>query len=117
MDTPHPIRCDPEIVFGAGRSEVSRYDAITGQVQGNVTPIPVRSPEYRADRTEPILFSPVDPHVLYYAANVLFETRDYGRSWQKISPDLSREHTPASLSFCRRYRQKMPRSAVAQSTL
>jgi photosystem II stability/assembly factor-like uncharacterized protein len=94
---PDPLH--PEIVFGAGRSEVSRYNAITGQVQ-DVTPIPVRTPEYRADRTEPILFSPVDPHLLFYAANVLFETRDYGKSWQKISPDLSREHSgqPASLS-------------------
>jgi photosystem II stability/assembly factor-like uncharacterized protein len=94
---PDPLH--PDIVFGAGRSLVSRYDAVTGQVQ-DITPIPVRSPEYRADRTEPILFSPVDQHLLYYAANVLFETRDYGRSWQKISPDLSREHSgqPEALS-------------------
>jgi len=93
---PDPLH--PEIVFGAGRSEVSRYDKVTGQVQ-DVTPIPVRSPTYRSDRTEPILFSPVDPHELYYAANVLFETRDYGKTWQTISPDLSREHSgqPASL--------------------
>ena len=94
---PDPLH--PEIVFGAGRSEVSKYNALTGQVQ-NVTPIPVRTPAYRADRTEPILFSPVDPHLLFYAANMLFETRDDGRSWQTISPDLSREHSgqPASLA-------------------
>ncbi|MGA2652182.1 MAG: glycoside hydrolase [Terracidiphilus sp.] len=93
---PDPLH--PEIVFGAGRSEVSRYDMATGQVQ-NVTPIPVRDPAYRSDRTEPILFSPLDAHDLYYAANVLFETKDYGRTWTKISPDLSREHSgqPASL--------------------
>jgi photosystem II stability/assembly factor-like uncharacterized protein len=93
---PDPLH--PEIVFGAGRSEVSKYDMVTGQVQ-NVTPIPVRSTAYRADRTEPILFSPLDPHDLYYAANVLFETKDYGKTWQTISPDLSREHSgqPASL--------------------
>ncbi len=94
---PDPLH--PEIVFGAGRSEVSKYDMVTGQVQ-NVTPIPVRSAAYRSDRTEPILFSPLDAHDLYYAANVLFETRDYGNSWTSISPDLSREHSgqPASLS-------------------
>jgi photosystem II stability/assembly factor-like uncharacterized protein len=93
---PDPLH--PEIVFGAGRSEVSKYDMATGQVQ-NVTPIPVRNPAYRSDRTEPILFSPLDPHDLYYAANVLFETKDYGRTWAQISPDLSREHSgqPASL--------------------
>jgi photosystem II stability/assembly factor-like uncharacterized protein len=93
---PDPLH--PEIVFGAGRSEVSKYDMVTGQVQ-NVTPIPVRSPAYRSDRTEPILFSPIDPHDLYYAANVLFETKDYGKTWQTLSPDLSREHSgqPESL--------------------
>jgi photosystem II stability/assembly factor-like uncharacterized protein len=62
---PDPLHA--EIVFGAGRSEVSKYDMTTGQVQ-NVTPIPVRSPAYRSDRTEPILFSPLDPHDLYYDA-------------------------------------------------
>ena len=65
--------------------EVSKYNIITGQVQ-NVTPIPVRSPEYRADRTEPILFSPVDPHLMFYAANVLFETRDYGKTLEGDQP-------------------------------
>ena len=51
------------------------------------------------DRTEPIVFSPVDPHVLYYATNLLFETTDGGRSWQTISPDLTRENpgVPASV--------------------
>jgi photosystem II stability/assembly factor-like uncharacterized protein len=87
---PDPLH--PEIVYGAGRSEVSKYNMITGQVQ-NVTPIPVRSPAYRSDRTEPVLFSPVDPHLMFYAANVLFETRDYGKSWKAISLDLSREHS------------------------
>ena len=87
---PDPLH--PDIVYGAGRTEVSKYNRITGEVQ-NITPIPVHDQAYRADRTEPILFSPVDPHLLFYAANVLFETRDYGRTWEKISPDLSREHT------------------------
>ena len=94
---PDPLH--PEIVYGAGRTEVSKYNRVTGEVQ-DITPIPVRNAEYRADRTEPILFSPVDPHLLFYAANVLFETKDHGMSWEKISPDLSREHSgqPASLA-------------------
>jgi hypothetical protein len=37
------------------------------------------------------MFSPVDPHVLYYAANVIFSTRDGGANWTKISPDLARK--------------------------
>jgi photosystem II stability/assembly factor-like uncharacterized protein len=93
---PDPLH--PNIIYGAGRTEVSKFDWTTGQVQ-NVSPLAVRSDKYRADRTEPIIFSPVDPHVLYYAANVLFKTADGGHSWQTISPDLTREHPgiPASL--------------------
>ena len=86
---PDPL--DPDIIYGGGRSEVSRYHWSTGQVQ-NVTPIPLRSNEYRTDRTEPTMFSPVDPHRLYYAANVLFETSDGGNTWQTASPDLTREN-------------------------
>lgn len=87
---PDPLH--PEIVYGAGRTEVSRYDMVTGQVQ-NVTPLPMRKHGFRADRTEPILFSPIDPHTLYYAANHLYKTTDYGHTWETISPDLSQEST------------------------
>ena len=94
---PDPLH--PEIIYGAGRTEVSRYNSVTGEVQ-NVTPLPMRKKDYRADRTEPILFSPVDPHTMYYAANHLFKTTDYGHTWETISPDLSQEKSgqPESLA-------------------
>ena len=88
---PDPLH--PEIVYGAGRTEVSRYDVVTGQTQ-NVTPLPMRGEDDRADRTEPLLFSPIDPLTLYYAANHLFKTTDGGQTWETISPDLSRGTTP-----------------------
>ena len=93
---PDPL--NPDIVYGAGRREVSRYSISTGQFQ-NITPIPAADPKFRADRTQPIIFSPVDPHILYYAANFLFKSADGGQTWQTISPDLAREHNgiPASL--------------------
>ena len=93
---PDPLNSD--IVYGAGRTEVSRFHWSTGQVE-NVTPIPLRDGKYRADRTQPVMFSPLDPHTMYYAANVLFKTTDGGHSWQTISPDLSRQNpgTPASV--------------------
>jgi photosystem II stability/assembly factor-like uncharacterized protein len=94
---PDPL--DPDVIYGGGRSEVSKYHWSTGQVQ-NVTPIPVRDGKYRADRTEPVRFSPVDPHILYYATNVLFKTTDGGNSWQTVSPDLTRADpgAPASVT-------------------
>jgi photosystem II stability/assembly factor-like uncharacterized protein len=78
---------NPDIVYGAGRNQVSRYQWSTGQVQ-NVTPIPVRG-TYRFERTQPILFSPLRPDVLYYASNVLFQSSNGGQTWQTISPDLA----------------------------
>jgi photosystem II stability/assembly factor-like uncharacterized protein len=93
---PDPL--NPDIVYGAGRREVSKYSLKTGQLQ-DVTPVAVADPKYRADRTQPIMFSPIDPHILYTSMNFLFQTTDGGHSWQTISPDLAREHNavPASL--------------------
>jgi photosystem II stability/assembly factor-like uncharacterized protein len=86
---PDPL--DSDIIYGGGRSEVSKYHWSTGQVQ-NVTPIPIRSAKFRTDRTEPTLFSPIDPHTLYFSSNVLFKTTDGGQSWQTISPALTRDN-------------------------
>lgn len=93
---PDPL--DPDIIYGGGRSEVSKFHWSTGEVQ-NVTPIPLRNPKYRTDRTEPTMFSPLDPHTLYFASNILFKTTDGGNSWQTISNDLTRENPgiPASV--------------------
>ncbi len=82
---PDPL--DPNIIYGG---KITRYDKRTGQVQ-NIAPEAIQSGKYRFLRTAPVLFSPTDPHTLYFAGNVLFKTRDGGHSWQVISPDLSRE--------------------------
>jgi photosystem II stability/assembly factor-like uncharacterized protein len=86
---PDPL--DPNLIYGAGRTQVSKYHWDTGQTE-NVTPLPVRDEKYRADRTEPILFSPLDPHLLFYATNALFKSTDGGKNWQAISKDLTREN-------------------------
>ena len=83
---PDPL--DPDIVYGGSR--VSRYDRRTGQVQ-SVGPKPLRAPDWRTIRTQPVVFSTVDPHALFFASNTLWKTRDGGRSWQQISPDLTHE--------------------------
>jgi len=80
---PDPL--DADIVYG-GRS-VTRYDRRTGQV-ANVGP---RGAASRTVRTQPVVFSTVDPHLLFYASNVLWKTLNGGQSWDQISPDLTRK--------------------------
>lgn len=88
---PDPL--DPDIVYGG---KVTRFDRRTGQVQ-NVSP--PRVPGYRTVRTQPILFSPLDPRTLYFASNTLWKTTTGGRTWEQISPDLTRAtwEVPASV--------------------
>ncbi len=91
---PDPL--DPNIVYGG---KVTRFDRRTRQTQ-NVSPSPTRGgDDFRVVRTQPVLFSPVDPHTLYFASNVLWKTTGGGTSWTKISPDLTRKSSavPANL--------------------
>ncbi|MGH9475018.1 MAG: WD40/YVTN/BNR-like repeat-containing protein [Terriglobales bacterium] len=46
-------------------------------------------PVYRKTWTLPLVFSRADK-ALYYANQYVFRTRDQGRTWQRISPDLTR---------------------------
>ena len=92
---PDPL--DPDIVYGG---KLTRYDRRTGQAQ-YIMPELLRSPDFRVVRTAPVQFSPVDPHLLYFAANTLWTTRDGGRTWKQISPDLTRKtwDIPASVGI------------------
>jgi photosystem II stability/assembly factor-like uncharacterized protein len=83
--TPDPL--DPDIVYGG---KLTRYDRRTGQAQ-NIMPKPFRSNDFRVVRTQPVIFSPADPHVLFFSANTLWKTKDGGRNWDQISPDLTRK--------------------------
>ena len=94
------VAADPlnsNIIYGG---KLSKYNKLTGQVQ-SITPEDKRNSGYRFVRTEPVIFSPVDHKTLYYAGNVLFKTLDGGKSWQVISPDLSRKSwdIPASVGI------------------
>ena len=106
---PDPLH--PNLIYG-GR--VSRYDKLTGEAQ-NVSPEAIRSGKYRFLRTAPLMFSPVDPHVLYFASNVLFKTTSGGHEWNVISPDLSREspEVPPNIGIFRTPEmEKQPRRGV-----
>ncbi|SEF67420.1 Uncharacterized protein SAMN05421819_0775 [Bryocella elongata] len=75
---------------------LTRYDHATGG-QRNINPWPdnpmgsgVEAMKYRMQWNFPLLFSPNDNKLLYAGAQYLLGTRDEGRSWQVISPDLTR---------------------------
>jgi photosystem II stability/assembly factor-like uncharacterized protein len=115
---PDPL--DSDIVFGG---KLSRYDRRTGQAQ-NVIPELVPGPNFRVVRTQPIVFSPIDPHLLYFASNTLWTTRDGGQSWKQISPDLTRKtwDVPATVGIFRSAPSAQPKQrgviyAVAPSPL
>jgi hypothetical protein len=90
---PDPL--NPGVVFGG---TVTRQDFSYEQIQQ--TPPTLAHPgEYRRTWTLPLVYSPIDAHVLYFGSQVLFRTADGGNSWQIISPDLTREDpgVPANL--------------------
>jgi photosystem II stability/assembly factor-like uncharacterized protein len=94
------VAADPlnsNIIYGG---KISKYNKLIGQVQ-SITPAPTRNEKYRFVRTEPVIFSPVDPKTLFFAGNFLFKTQNGGDSWEVISPDLSRENAeiPASVGI------------------
>jgi photosystem II stability/assembly factor-like uncharacterized protein len=83
---PDPL--DPDIVYGG---KVSRYNRRTGEVIAVGPRAPAGEP-YRVVRTQPVLFSPIDPRTLYFASNRLWKTTSGGlRGWTAISPDLTRK--------------------------
>ena len=83
---PDPL--DPDIVYGG---KLSRYDRRTAQAQ-NIMPVPLRSgrtfASFAPSRSSSRRF---DPHLMYFAANTLWATRDGGQSWKQVSPDLTRK--------------------------
>jgi photosystem II stability/assembly factor-like uncharacterized protein len=105
---PDPL--DPDVVYGG---KLTRFRHSTGDVQ-DVSPSLVPG-KYRFLRTAPVLFSPADPRVLFYAGNVLFKTTNGGKTWDVVSPDLSREapDVPASIGIYRKPEMaKQPRRGV-----
>jgi photosystem II stability/assembly factor-like uncharacterized protein len=87
---------DPNIVYaGEYGGYISRYDERTRQARSigaypfNPSGHGADELKYRFQWTAPILISPLDPRVVYHAANVLFKSNDQGMHWERISPDLT----------------------------
>ncbi len=92
---PHPV--NPNIFYaGSQGALLTRLDRSTGQMRDvQVYPLffsgmPASELKERWQWTFPIVFSPLDPNVLYTSSQHLWRTTNEGQSWQMISPDLTR---------------------------
>ena len=92
---PHPTRLN---IFYAGcyGGTLTRFDMATGR-RRTISVWPEnpmgQSSEDLVERVQwnfPIVLSPRDPGVLYTASQRVWRTVDEGRSWEAVSPDLTR---------------------------
>ncbi len=106
---------DPEVVFGSARRGVSRYDRRTGQTAQVGPDSAARGDKFgRNVRTMPLIWSPLNPNVLYYTSNVVWKSVDHAHTWTRISPDLARQTwaVPASAGKYARRVTPTPRGAI-----
>ena len=92
---PHPT--NPNIFYaGSQGALLTRFDRRNGWTRDiQVYPMffsgeSAGSLKERWQWTFPIVFSPLDPAVMYTSSQHLWKTVDDGHSWQSISPDLTR---------------------------
>ena len=92
-----PDPSDANIFYaGSQGALLTRFDRRTGSMKDvQVYPLffsgeSAGSLPERWQWTFPIVFSPVDPNVIYTSSQHLWKTTDRGHSWQRISGDLTR---------------------------
>jgi len=88
---------NPDIFYGGDQAGIlTRYDRRSGQTRSvTVYPMffsgmPASALKERWQWTFPIVFSPVDPTILYTSSQHLFRSSSQGQQWEMISPDLTR---------------------------
>jgi photosystem II stability/assembly factor-like uncharacterized protein len=88
---------DPNVFYaGSQGALLTRFDRASGAMRDvQVYPLffsgmPASSLKERWQWTYPIVFSPVDPTILYTSSQHLWKTTNQGQSWESISPDLTR---------------------------
>ncbi len=94
------IAADPlnsKITYGGEYDgQMSSHNAETGEMRDvaiwpeSAIGAPSITKKYRFQWTYPIVFSPHNPQELYITSNYVHVTTNGGRSWETISPDLTR---------------------------
>lgn len=93
-----PVPGQPNLVYSNAQGGYFRItDTRSGQTR-SIEPYPwmvgsqgqsMAQAKYRFNWDAPIYISPHDPSTVYWGGNVLFRSRDFGFSWDVISPDLT----------------------------
>jgi photosystem II stability/assembly factor-like uncharacterized protein len=81
---------DGNLLYGSGYQRCDQALNLPSPT-GGILPPPDQNDPNRKTWTLPQVFSLAD-EALYYSNQFVFRTRDRGRTWQKISPDLARLH-------------------------
>ena len=87
---------DPNIIYSNNEGYITRYDKRTGQSQDvSVWPVDVSGHgasdlKHRFQWVSPLFISPHNSDTLYTSAECVFKSTDGGKTWQAISPDLTR---------------------------
>ncbi len=82
---------NPDIVYSEYQyGGLTRYDRKSGETT-DIIPEPPTGEVYNWNWNAPLIISPHSHKRLYFAANKLFRSDDYGNSWSVISPDLSQQ--------------------------
>ena len=83
---------DPNVIYCESQEgNIRRYDRKTGQ-SVDIRPRPAAGEEgFRFNWDSPILISPHNHKRIYFGSKHLHRSNDRGDSWEKISPDLSRD--------------------------
>ncbi len=91
-DTVVPDPKDPDLLYGNGDQRCSQSLNLPVPEGGELPKLDPNDPN-RKTWTLPEVFSQADD-ALYYSNQFVFRTRDRGKTWQKISPDLTRLNPP-----------------------
>jgi photosystem II stability/assembly factor-like uncharacterized protein len=82
---------EPNIIYAQMQyGGLARYDRKSGE-SIDIKPREGKGEAYRWNWNSPLLISPHSHTRLYFGANILFRSDDYGNTWKKVSGDLTRQ--------------------------